>query len=192
MKKQLENVLLVAAVTGVFSLTSCKETAENEPAPPVQNEMHAGDMESEDAAANNEGIQNDPEFENEATAEVFEQYLAIKTALVQTDAVAARERAKKLITAMEKEEYQGEVLTGAREIANSTNVEEQRKAFSTLTQEMESVLDGALASGEIYKQYCPMAFEGKGDYWYSDSKEIRNPYFGDKMLKCGRVEATIN
>ena len=36
-----------------------------------------------------------------------------------------------------------------------------------------------------------MAFEGKGDYWYSTSEEIRNPYFGDKMLKCGRVDETI-
>jgi hypothetical protein len=57
---------------------------------------------------------------------------------------------------------------------------------------MESVLEGAISTGEIYKQFCPMAFEGKGDYWYSTSSEIRNPYFGDKMLKCGRVEKVIN
>jgi hypothetical protein len=56
---------------------------------------------------------------------------------------------------------------------------------------MEPVLRNALASGEIYKQYCPMAFEGKGDYWYSNSKDIFNPYYGNKMLKCGRVQETI-
>jgi len=44
----------------------------------------------------------------------------------------------------------------------------------------------------VYKQYCPMAFDGKGAFWLSSSEEIRNPYYGDKMLKCGRVEETIS
>ena len=48
-----------------------------------------------------------------------------------------------------------------------------------------------ITSGEVYKQYCPMAFEGKGGYWLSNSKEVRNPYYGDKMLKCGSVQETI-
>jgi len=54
------------------------------------------------------------------------------------------------------------------------------------------MLKGAVKSGEVYKQYCPMAFDGKGAFWLSSSEEIRNPYYGDKMLKCGRVEETIS
>lgn len=34
-------------------------------------------------------------------------------------------------------------------------------------------------------QYCPMAFGNKGAYWFSETEEKRNPYFGDMMLKCG-------
>ena len=49
----------------------------------------------------------------------------------------------------------------------------------------------ALQSGTIYKQYCPMAFNNEGAYWLSESKDIMNPYFGDRMLKCGRVDAEI-
>jgi hypothetical protein len=52
-------------------------------------------------------------------------------------------------------------------------------------------MEGALAAGTIYKQYCPMAFSNTGAYWLSESKEIRNPYFGDKMLKCGRIVSEI-
>jgi hypothetical protein len=37
-----------------------------------------------------------------------------------------------------------------------------------------------------------MAFNNTGGYWLSNSKEIRNPFFGDKMLKCGRIEKEIN
>jgi Cu(I)/Ag(I) efflux system membrane fusion protein len=33
-----------------------------------------------------------------------------------------------------------------------------------------------------------MAFDNKGAYWLSETKEIRNPYFGDKMMTCGEVK----
>ena len=43
----------------------------------------------------------------------------------------------------------------------------------------------------MYKQFCPMAFEGKGGYWVSTSEDIKNPYYGDKMLTCGKVVEVI-
>jgi hypothetical protein len=36
-----------------------------------------------------------------------------------------------------------------------------------------------------------MAQDGKGAMWLSESKEIKNPYFGDKMMECGSVEEEI-
>ena len=33
---------------------------------------------------------------------------------------------------------------------------------------------------------------GKGAKWMSDKEEIRNPYFGKKMHKCGATVKTIN
>jgi hypothetical protein len=36
-----------------------------------------------------------------------------------------------------------------------------------------------------------MAFNNTGGFWLSDSKTIRNPYFGDKMLTCGQVRETL-
>ncbi|MFT4674108.1 MAG: hypothetical protein ACI9R6_001009, partial [Saprospiraceae bacterium] len=35
-------------------------------------------------------------------------------------------------------------------------------------------------------------FNNTGGYWLSNSKEIRNPYFGSKMLKCGRIDKEFN
>jgi hypothetical protein len=32
-----------------------------------------------------------------------------------------------------------------------------------------------------------MARNNQGGFWLSDDEEIRNPYFGDKMLTCGSV-----
>jgi hypothetical protein len=36
-----------------------------------------------------------------------------------------------------------------------------------------------------------MAFNKKGAYWLSESKVIRNPYFGEKMLDCGETRETL-
>ena len=31
----------------------------------------------------------------------------------------------------------------------------------------------------------------KGAYWISDTKEVKNPYYGSSMLDCGVVEEEI-
>ena len=189
---QVKNVLILAAIAGTLSLNSCKENKEkNEDLEPMQNETHEGEMGSQ--IKDEIGMdKTTAEFIDLATAAVYNHYIAIKTALVQTDAELAQDHAKQMIAELENTEANAEIANAARKLATSTDVNVQREAFSELTKSMDAILEGALKSGEIYKQYCPMAFEGKGDFWYSNSKEIRNPYFGDKMLKCGRVEATIN
>ena len=56
---------------------------------------------------------------------------------------------------------------------------------------MTNLVEANIATGKLYYQYCPMAFNNKGAYWLSNEEAIRNPYFGDKMLKCGLVERDI-
>ncbi len=192
---QVKNVMVLVAIVGSLSLVSCRETNEEKAAPPMQNEMHQESIDRDmDAAMNEEQILKDQitaQFENQAIGAIYQHYINIKNALVQTDATMAQDRAKEMVAALESTQTNEAVATAALKIATESNVNAQRMAFSDLTAAMEAQLEGALSSGEIYKQYCPMAFEGKGDSWFSNSKEIRNPYYGDKMLKCGRVEATI-
>lgn len=198
MKKNWKNLMMLTLVAGTLSMTSCRETKEDEPAEPMQNEMHDGEhMDQDDTGTtmDEDYILNDEvtaEFQNQEIASVYQHYINIKKALVQTDAAMAQERAEEMVAGLEGKQVNEQLNQAAGDIAATNNVNEQREAFSQLTSAMEEELEGALASGEIYKQYCPMAFEGKGDYWFSNTQEIRNPYYGDKMLKCGRVEATIN
>lgn len=197
MRKPVRNLLGIAVIAGSLSLVSCREVKEDEPAPPTQNEMREGDMdhhmEDDDPMMDDQAMQrSSAEFQDENTAEAYEHYLAIKTALVQTDGDLAREHAERMMAEVENINEDEDFTNAVETIASTIDVNEQREAFSELTNAMENKLEEAITSGEIYKQYCPMAFEGKGDYWFSDSEQIRNPYFGDKMLKCGRVEETIN
>jgi hypothetical protein len=39
---------------------------------------------------------------------------------------------------------------------------------------------------EIYVQSCPMVRSGSAD-WLSREETIRNPYHGDRMMRCGEV-----
>ena len=44
----------------------------------------------------------------------------------------------------------------------------------------------------LYQDFCPMANDGKGAIWLSEFEDIKNPFFGSKMLKCGKVQKKIN
>jgi hypothetical protein len=131
------------------------------------------------------------EFNDPKVKVVFEDYIQLKEALVNTNsdntAVAAKSLYAKLV-AIDAEE---EVIRTVQSMSETSDIELQREAFVDVTAHIESMLSGALKSGTIYKQYCPMAFNNTGAHWLSTSKEIQNPYFGDKMLKCGRVAAEI-
>ena len=48
-----------------------------------------------------------------------------------------------------------------------------------------------LKNAGVYRQFCPMAFNDQGAYWLSPETEIRNPYFGKKMLACGEVRDSL-
>ncbi len=173
-------IILVASLS-ILSF-SCKNSSNTEP------EVVTVDT-------NNTSIEEvattESSFKDEKIAQVFTDYLAVKNALVETDSKKTADAAKTLLGTIKDFDADKTAQTALSEMANSTDVEAQRKSFVALTAAMEPILNGALASGTVYKQFCPMAFNNEGASWFSNTKEIQNPYFGDKMLKCGRIEAEI-
>lgn len=117
---------------------------------------------------------------------VLAQYIKLKDALVQSDASLAKSTASSLRSALEAENMVS-LMSAADEIAASENLAAQRTAFKTVTDGLIAALKANSESEGIFVQYCPMAFDNTGASWLSMSNEIRNPYFGDMMLKCGRV-----
>ncbi|MFT6782718.1 MAG: Cu(I)/Ag(I) efflux system membrane fusion protein, partial [Saprospiraceae bacterium] len=68
-----------------------------------------------------------------------------------------------------------------------------RNQFDFLSQAMiNSVKAFGTDEKTYYVQYCPMAKDNQGADWISTEKLIRNPYFGDKMMKCGSVKLELN
>src|SRR5690606_38134609 len=121
-------------------------------------------------------------------------YLNIKNALVESDAEIASTKAAQMqhIVGEEKDERMQDIIEDAYEIANSSCIEELREIFEDLSENLYKMLKAqGVRDGELYRQFCPMAMDNKGAYWLSAEKEIRNPYFGDRMLKCGSVRETL-
>ncbi len=128
-------------------------------------------------------------FSDVTIAKVYTSYLSIKGALVNSDSKQVREEAKKLSVINKDLKGFKELKAVVKLISLTKDTKKQRDFFATLTTEFEKLIKTTtIESGEIYKQFCPMAFEGEGGYWFSNSREIRNPYFGKEMLLCGSVE----
>ncbi|PIB28961.1 DUF3347 domain-containing protein [Maribacter sp. 4G9] len=169
----------IALMTMILMLSlACKE--EKKVAEP-SNQEPAIEKQSKDMAA--------ASFDDESTYALFKEYQKLRVALVETAPDKAKVAAEEMKAAVG--ESFTEISTLADEISKAGDVEKQREQFSQLTEKVEPIFKGSIEGGEIYKQFCPMAFEGKGGYWISDASEIRNPYYGDKMLTCGKVTETI-
>src|SRR5690606_11272820 len=66
----------------------------------------------------------------------------------------------------------------------------QREHFKTLSKDMMDMVAITGTEATLYQQFCPM-YDG-GGAWLSMEKDIKNPYFGSKMMACGKVQKEIN
>jgi Cu(I)/Ag(I) efflux system membrane fusion protein len=138
---------------------------------------------------------------------VFDQYIVLKNAFVQSDVKKANKAAQEVQQALSKADTK--LLTGdahikwmdlsgtldkqIRLIISSVRIEDQRMAFSEFSSQLyKTVKTFGLMGKTAYYQFCPMAFDNKGAYWLSEIKDIRNPYFGDKMMTCGDTKERLN
>ena len=118
---------------------------------------------------------------------ILKNYLLVKDALVQSDNVQAAKQAAALAKDLEQAgELKGKeiMLKTAQKISKTPDIEKQRLIFAELSPALwAAVKDEKSVDQNVYYQYCPM----KKSYWLSADSAIRNPYYGNKMLTCGRL-----
>jgi Cu(I)/Ag(I) efflux system membrane fusion protein len=137
---------------------------------------------------------------------VYDTYILMKDAFVASDASKVSKNARDLKSALEDADMgllegnahmewmkQLEKLNMEIEkISVSKDIEKQRLAFAEFNDIFYSSLKTfGLHHGTVYYQYCPMARGDKGAFWFSNIKEIKNPYFGESMLSCGETRETL-
>lgn len=139
-------------------------------------------------------------------AEVYAAYFSLKDALVASDGNLAAAHAKTLFKAVDNVKmdalaadqhkvwmkYQSKISYDAEHIKGVTDAEHQREHFVTLSDNLFAVMKTIRPEGgETYLDHCPMANGNKGANWISRDPAIKNPYFGNAMLTCGKVQETL-
>ena len=176
------NVTLTITTIIVISLSSCGDATKKQ-------DSKMSKPEEIEATKENTLEIADAAFSDGMTGKVFQNYQQIRVALVNSNPDEVNLAAGNLAESFagEREEMKSMALA----MADTKDIEKQRELFSQFTEKVEPLFKESISEGAIYKQFCPMAFEGKGGYWISNAEEIRNPYYGDKMLKCGKITETI-
>lgn len=132
---------------------------------------------------------------------LVDNYLLIKNALVNSDATNTTAGSKTFITLVNEldtknlseaeqavfENTQKKLLAAANILVASNDLVKQRAAFQNLSDNMIKLVKAARPSSALYVDFCPM----KKAYWLSESKEIKNPYYGSAMLSCGTVTDSL-
>jgi len=75
--------------------------------------------------------------------------------------------------------------------ASGSNTAHQREHFDMLSKDMIDLVKAAGTTKTLYRDFCPMYNNKKGASWLSETKEIKNPYYGNEMPKCGVVKEEI-
>lgn len=135
---------------------------------------------------------SNPVLNNDKLNAVYQHYIHLTTALTNGDVAEAKIAANTIEAGAKDVAGASGITAAAAKITAASDIEAQRAAYSGMSKDIAALIkqDG-LSSGELYVAFCPMAFNNKGATWISTSKEIRNPYFGEKMLGCGEVQGTI-
>tara|TARA_R110001583_G_scaffold154770_1_gene306485 strand:- start:1146 stop:1766 length:621 start_codon:yes stop_codon:yes gene_type:complete len=142
---------------------------------------------------------------NDATTAIVDSYLQIKNALVSDDQKAAAKGGTALLAAFSKfdmtkltenqhKEYM-EIFENSKENAEhivKSPIDHQREHFEVLSIDINDLIALLGTNKKLYETFCPMANNGKGAIWLSEFKDIKNPFFGSKMINCGKVQKEIN
>ena len=142
---------------------------------------------------------------NAGINKVLNAYIQLKDALVKSDGGASSSASKILVTTIQEVNMSelntdthtqwmkvvNELKEDAEHISETKEITHQREHFMSLSKNLFAVIKVAKSETPIYYQFCPMANKGKGANWLSVENKIKNPYYGNQMLTCGKVVETI-
>lgn len=134
---------------------------------------------------------------------LLSDYIQLKNALVNDSENDAAETAKKMLNdyetfdissyTTEQQNKLKDIILDAKEQVehiSESPIAHQREHFKQLSIDVMDMVKITGTSKILYQQFCPMY--DRGSSWLSESKDIKNPFYGKKMLTCGSVKQKIN
>lgn len=138
---------------------------------------------------------------NSAINPVLNAYFGVEKSLASDNSTSANKNAAELVAAVKHVKvselnaaqkaawntYGEKLRYNSEHISESKSIDHQREHFAALSDDLYGLLKTFTLESTVYRQYCPM----KKQYWLNASASIQNPYYGKKMLDCGKVTETI-
>ncbi len=194
-KVRLTTIIMIMAFVSLSTI-SCKDTKSEDTHHTKQSVMNHDKM-------NAPHDMMDSNTQNSDAQRVLTDYMALKDALVETNKEEAAKAGNKLNNTLnefdvssytvEEQKELKDIISDAKEHAEhigKSEMDHQREHFKTLTKDIMDMVVITGTENTLYQQFCPM-YDG-GSAWLSMSKDIKNPYYGSKMLTCGKVQKEIN
>ena len=166
------------------------------------NSAEKQDATTDETQQNKSEISAENSTKGDASA-IVDNYLKLKDALVadnQKDAAKAGGLLVGDFEAFDKSKYSSEeveeltdIFEDAKENAehiSESPIKHQREHFDLLSKDLIDMIAITGTDKKLYQDYCPM-YGDNGAQWLSNSEEIKNPYYGSKMMSCGEVQKEI-
>lgn len=214
----MKNIVLsiIISTTAALTVVSCKKSPNKNSELKVQDStslsetktlpQHDSVVSAEQVTApvqKTETPKMQDQSQNFSIESTVKDYLALKNALVADNDKSAASTAKQLLTtlknidinsipAAKQKEYK-EIADDAKENAehigdNAGKIDHQRGHLAFLSKDVSDLIALFGSSQKLYQDHCPMFNDGKGAVWISETKAIKNPYYGNQMLSCGSVK----
>ncbi len=204
-KARVTTTVLALAFISLMAM-SCRDTKKDDTHDGMHSEMNE-EMHRDDSGMNfNEtNTSNDVMDSNAQTSDakqIMADYMTLKNALVATDQSEAAIAGNKMAGSLNNFDISGynaaqqtqlrdiviDAKDNAERIGNNDMVH-QREHFKNLSKNMMDLIGITGTEATLYQQFCPMY--DRGSSWLSMEKDIKNPYYGSKMMTCGNIKKEI-
>ena len=134
--------------------------------------------------------------------QLLQSYYDIKNALINSNSTVAASKAgefRNVVNSIDMKALsepdmnafmplQSKLAEDAKLISETKDIAKQRNCFSNFSSNFYTLAKAVKHSeAPAYYAYCPM----KKSFWLSNEAAIKNPYFGNAMLTCGKVTDTL-
>jgi len=201
-------ILAIALVT--LTATSCKDAKkEHDNEDGHHSDMESGEGHDEAGMDGAAGMDSNEMMNNgQKTSKsdmLVANYLDLKNALVADNKDAAAKAGGMMVSdfndfdtasfSSDEQQELKDIIEDAKEHAEhieKSPIDHQREHFDVLSKDMIDLIAITGTEEKLYQDFCPMYNDNKGAQWLSATKEIKNPYYGAKMMSCGSVQKEIN
>ena len=203
----MKNIFL-SAIAMAFVLVSCNKKNKQEETTNSPMMEHDSSMVMTDGSMMDENSEKPTSAMSSNTSidEIVANYLKLKNALANDNSKEAANSGNDLLASIGKVDMNSiskeqmktymDIADDLKENAehigeNAGKLDHQREHFVLVSKDINDLIATFGTKQKLYQDFCPMADEGKGAIWISETKEIKNPYLGAKMPTCGTIKKEL-